>query len=363
MSKIALIGDIHLNLGYPNNIKHWQEVHQTYFNKFLIPELKSKLSANDKIIQLGNFFDNSNILPITILNYAQHILEKLSQICEVHIIIGNRDLYSKSSNKINALSLFKHIPNVIIHTETTELTLFNKSVLMMPWVNKLETQITLLDKYKGKNYLFCHSDLAEAIPDSSKNLNKSKDKISIANFVGYNQIFSGHLHISQQIDNFKFVGNIFQMHSGDHQNDKGILILDTITNTVVSILNNISPKFNKILINNEDDIDKLSQITKSDYNEVIISQNLIKNRKIRRILDPILETNNFTSVEYVDDIPKPEVAPPDSVELVNIVETNLDINTIITNYVSQQKYDDDTKNGILNELNAIIKIHTSKSIK
>ena len=47
MSKIILIGDIHLGLGYPNRYDEFLKTHKEYFSEFLIPKLKEKSSETD----------------------------------------------------------------------------------------------------------------------------------------------------------------------------------------------------------------------------------------------------------------------------------------------------------------------------
>ena len=60
MSKILLIGDTHLGLGYPNKLDHYFKVSQEYFEKFLFPIL-DKLTKDDIIVHLGDLFDNAKL--------------------------------------------------------------------------------------------------------------------------------------------------------------------------------------------------------------------------------------------------------------------------------------------------------------
>ena len=80
MGKIYLLGDSHIGLGYPNNTDKWEKVHKEYFSNFLIPFLKENVTKDDIIIHLGDLFDNRNVIPINLLNYAMNIVEEISQI-------------------------------------------------------------------------------------------------------------------------------------------------------------------------------------------------------------------------------------------------------------------------------------------
>ena len=115
MSKIFLIGDTHIGLGYPNNADKWFKVHREYFSDFLIPLLKSRVEPGDIIVHLGDLFDNRNVIPINLMNYTLDIVEEISKIAPFHIIIGNHDLYSKSTGEINSVRPFKHIDNIFIY--------------------------------------------------------------------------------------------------------------------------------------------------------------------------------------------------------------------------------------------------------
>ena len=70
MSKIFLIGDTHIGLGYPNNADKWFKVHREYFSDFLMPLLKSRVEPGDIIVHLGDLFDNRNVIPINLMNYT-----------------------------------------------------------------------------------------------------------------------------------------------------------------------------------------------------------------------------------------------------------------------------------------------------
>jgi len=75
MSKIYLVGDSHIGLGYPNKTDKWLRIHQEYFNDFLIPTLKERIEPGDIIIHLGDLFDNRNVIPINLLNFAMDQVE------------------------------------------------------------------------------------------------------------------------------------------------------------------------------------------------------------------------------------------------------------------------------------------------
>jgi DNA repair exonuclease SbcCD nuclease subunit len=367
MSKILLIGDSHLSLGYPNSVDKWFKIHQEYFQDFLLPLIKKELTSDDIIVHLGDLFDNRSVVPINVLNFAQNVLEEMSKICPVHVIVGNHDLYTKSTNDVNTVKLYKYIPNIYVYEEPTEIEFNGKSILMMPWVEKRKDQIQILKKYSGKDYLFCHSDLNGAKMHLTSVAHKNNDKIDIKEFSGYKKVRTGHIHIRQSIDNVTFVGSIFEMDRNDRDNQKGIFIIDTITDSEYFVENNISPRYKKVYVRNEEDILSLDSVSTKDFIDLIISNSLlINNRKLRRKLEIMLETGNFASVEYLDDIVEKngeeksviDELTTEELESGVVPSLQLEYTEIIKDYITNQKYNSEKiKFGVISEFEQITEIY------
>lgn len=366
MSKIYIIGDTHLGLGFPNSLDKWFKVHQEYFSNFLIPLLKKEVRPGDIIIHLGDLFDNRNVIPINILNYGMDIVEEIAKIAPLHIIIGNHDCWSKSSDEINTIRPFKWIPNVYVYDKTTQINHDGLKLCLMPYIDKRITQINMISDNKDCDYLFCHSDLNGCKMHLTSVAHKNSDKIDVEDFNKFKRVFSGHIHIRQVNKNFEFVGSNFQMDRNDYGDQKGITILDTETGEIEFTPNKISPVFKKVRVINEDDVNNLEILKDSkDYIDISISNNLlISNRKLRRKLEVILESNKFASVEYIDDITNELVE--ESVdsnsdggeESITNISIALDYEDYVKEYISNQNYDSQKfKDGVVNEYNEVIKIY------
>jgi len=367
MSKIFLIGDVHIGLGFPNKYDNWKKTHIEYFDKFLIPYLEKNVTKEDTIVQLGDLFDNRTVIPIDLLNFGMDVVEKISKIAPLHILVGNHDCWHKSSSEINTIRAFRWIPNVFIYDHCKKIEFFGKKILMMPYFDKKSEQIKHIQQNKDCHYLFCHSDLNGAKMHLTSVAHKNNDKIDIEEFNNFKKVYSGHLHIRQSTKNFTFVGSIFEMDRNDLGNQKGIYILDTIDGSEEFIPNDVSPKFMKVWVKNEEDILNLDKISTRDYIDLKISNSLlINNRKFRRKLEMILETGNFASVEYLDDIVTESaevktVADEITEEELNngvIPSIQLEFGEIIKEYINSQKYNSDKiKSGILGEFEKIIDVY------
>src|SRR5574344_2645865 len=354
--KIFMIGDIHLGLGYPTNVDKWLKTHKQYFENFLIPYLNNTVEDGDIIITLGDFFDNRNYIPINILNYGISIIEQISNIAPTHMIIGNHDLWTKSASGVNSVNMMRYIPNVKVYDTTTVINYNGKKLLMMTYIDNRNGQIKEIDNNKNCDYLFCHSDLNGARMHLSNVLQNNPDKIGIDNFVAFKHVYSGHIHREQKTKNFTFVGSIFQMDRNDTDNQKGIYILDTDTGKDVFIKNNISPIFEKIIIKDDNDLDKLSTMTTSNnYIDVSISNNmLINDKKYRHKLEKILEKGSFAKIDYIDDITSSD--NDNNIDFIETIDKPLDYNKYIIDYINAQNYDNDIfKEKIINIAKEIIK--------
>jgi len=181
-------------------------------------------------------------------------------------------------------------------------------------------------------------------------------------FKYFKKVRSGHIHLIQENKNFTFVGSIFQMDRNDRDDQKGIFVIDTIDGCEKFYPNTISPIFKKFIVKDESDIDRLEILKESnDYIDITISNSLlVSNRKLRRKLEFLLESGNFASVDYLDDIiidngeSKNESIQEENMEIT----INLDYEDFIRNYIINQTYSSDKiKSGISSEFDEIIRIY------
>ena len=364
--KVYMITDTHFGI-YLNNLDKWMNMMESTFYNYVIPYLKENAKPGDILIHLGDLFDNRTSLPIIIINKVEKILKEISDILPTHIMVGNHDLWNKGSNEVNSVRMFSYMnKNITVYENTTTIEINNQKLVLMPWVEKRLDMIKELNSNPG-DYLFCHSDLNGCRMHLNSVAHRNADKIDVENFGGYKDVFSGHIHITQQNKNFRFIGSLYQMDRNDTGDQKGITILDLNTGEVGFHKNDYSPVFRKFRVITEEDIDGLDAIKDTkDYIDLAISNNLlINNRKLRRKLEMMLEKGNFASVEYIDDIVQKNEDGEDIIsEAVEIDEESMDISikleyeTYIREYIDRQKYENsDFKDGILSEYDEVIRLY------
>lgn len=361
--KAFLITDTHFGI-YPIKYDIWLKMMVDYFDNFFIPLLKERAEKGDILIHLGDLYDNRTQIPIDVLNTVERIMTEIAEILPVHLIVGNHDIFNKSTNDVNSPKALRWVPNIKIYEETTVLEMGGKELVLMPWVEKRLDQSNLLKRFSGADYLFCHSDLNGCRMHLSSVAWKNNNKIDIDDFASYGNCYSGHIHIRQENKNFTFIGSPFQMDRNDVGDQKGIYILDIETGTEEFIENNYSPKFLKLSILTEDDIYKLESVdTSKNYIDLSISNSLlINNRKVRRNIEIILEKGNFSRVEYINDIVKEETKEEDieaELEEMDLDNIQLDeLEDIVLKYIDKQTYDSmEIKDGIIEEYMKILNIY------
>lgn len=357
MSKIIMMGDLHLGLGYPKNHSKWTRVAYEYIYDFFIPKLKEIYEDGDIVIQLGDLFNNRNIIPIDTLNLAQKIIYDISNIAPMHIIVGNHDLWNKSSREINTINLFQYMKNVYTYSDTTEIKVGDYNICFMPYIQDKQQQIEMIKSFNHCDYLFCHSDLAGARMHLTSIANRNYDKIDVSKFSKFKHVYSGHIHIHQKNKNFTFVGSAFEMDRNDLGNQKGIYVLDLEKNKDVYIENNISPRFELITIYCEDDLSKLDTINKENFVDLHVSSSLVSDRKVRRKLEKYLKEDYFENIKFLDDVIIEE-SIVEEVSHIDIIGGNLDYDEMILQHLQNTEFDStNVKTGVISSYNEIIEIY------
>lgn len=365
MSKIILASDWHLGI-YPLNYLKWFNNSKKYFTEFYIPLLKKAVKPGDIMVHCGDVFDNRTQIPFDVLNYAQELFEEIASIVPVHILVGNHDCFQKDFTNINSPKLFKHIKDLYVYEKTTPIDFDGKKLLMMPWVEHRRDQVKLLHQHSGCDYLFCHSDLAGARMHLKSVAHKNRDKIGVEEFGGYGQVYSGHIHIVQENENFTFIGSNMEYDRNDMGNQKGVFLLNASTGDRKFVPNEISPRFKRLEIAKEEHIELLTDVdTSKDYIDLAISQTLIVgSRKLRNKLEKILETGSFASVEYINDIVKDsdKINEQLSKELNNDVKIDVNtfdgLNKMVMGYTKGQEYaNEKVKTGVEVEMENILTLY------
>ena len=114
---------------------------------------QAKEFGAETAICTGDFHDVRATINIKTMNYSIKVLEKLSAAFDkTYMILGNHDLFNKSSLTIHSLAYAPHIPNIHVIEKPT--TLGNSTFI--PWI--ADNDYTPLSNAKSP-YVFAHLEL------------------------------------------------------------------------------------------------------------------------------------------------------------------------------------------------------------
>lgn len=300
-----IISDAHLGK-YGMDSDKWLNNMRSYFFDFFIPILEENARPQDKLFFLGDLFDNRNSIDMRAITLAVEIFEALSKIIECHVLLGNHDQRMMTDPTVNSVVSIRNIDNVIVYDKEKVIQIDDHKILIMPWVHGKDTEKTILEKYSGCDLLFCHSDLNGCRTQLYPTRPLSKSILDIDDFAGYDKIYSGHIHIVQEIQNFTFVGSPYHLDRNDVSNRKGIFVYNTKTRKDKFIENDFSPEFVKIDIFKEKDLDKLKEAVQgNNFIDIYISNNLIINKPhVKLDLDKIVNKHKVENIYFIDDVEK-----------------------------------------------------------
>jgi hypothetical protein len=146
----------------------------------------------------------------------------------VHTIVGNHTAYYKNTNDINAIDLLlREYDNIKIYSETRPITLGNLSVLLVPWINQENKDMTLSMINKTSSPVCMgHLELQGFKVNEHVVMDHGFD---IKPFEKFTKVFSGHFHTRSTQDNISYLGNPYEIYWNDHEDTRGFHFFDTET--------------------------------------------------------------------------------------------------------------------------------------
>lgn len=324
---VWFLADLHFGCRADNEI--WLKDYSNYFYNVFIPLLKENYKEGDIVCSLGDIFDNRSAVGINTINTVIDIFEKIADICpDIRLIVGNHDIYNKSSNTVTSLNILKYIKGVKIYYSPEVEVIDGKTVLFLPWVEDKENLSKILSNFNG-DYIFGHFDVYGVDSNAKGVKAKSVNSVNVSEFKTA-EVYAGHIHLRQDYKNIHYVGNPYAKVRGEG-NTKGITVLDIKTGKSKFYENTYSPKFLKENIyelvdvtvgelrerwnNNYVDLHVLgSDITKCRFDDIreILSgcykEFIIKNESVNSgIVDDIGGANSDfedakTSREHLEDL-------------------------------------------------------------
>ena len=232
--KVAIITDQHF--GCRKNSKLFHDYFLKFYQDVFFPVLYSE--GITTVVDMGDTFDSRKGIDFGALTWAKdNYYDRLKEMgITVHTIVGNHTAYYKNTNEVNAVDLLlREYDNVKTYSETTPITLGELSVLLVPWINKENEEVShsLIKKSRAP---VCMGHL-ELIGFRVHRGYIMEHGTNASIFDKFKKVFSGHYHTRSDNGKIFYLGNPYEMYWNDCNDTRGFHIFDTETLEVTPIDN------------------------------------------------------------------------------------------------------------------------------
>lgn len=211
--------------------------------------------------------------------------------CIFHIIAGNHDMVTSSDSNVTAVDLLEGNDNIIIYREFT--TIF-KNMDIVPYSNHLKSDIK---NAKGNDILLSHFSVSSAALSNGQEL--SSGEFSLNDLKKYKRILLGDIHIPSNVGkNVTYCGSPIQFTRAEAGEDKRFIVFDNETFEIESVLFTGYRKYRNIVINKDDDIEKITdelKVIKESSDDYIVVRNNLANipASIKKELDNVVVIDQY----------------------------------------------------------------------
>lgn len=353
--KIVQISDVHIH----NLIRHeeYREVFKKLYEK--LREIKP-----DKIVIVGDLFENFITLTNESKLLAGEFLTELSKIAKVIITMGNHDFYSKNSTRIDSIKVIVKLLNNSNITYFDKTGLYDDNDLPITWVVYHHPDRNI-DPWENniKDDEQIHIGLYhEAVYDCTSDLGKvfnSPSTKPITYFKNNDFLFCGHIHKFQYLREDKsaaFAGSTIQQDFGELPKNHGFLLWninskDDFSSKHISISNDCS--YHNFYLDKPDydnlelDTQPITKVMNVKVHWTDYSSNVNNLENEQKIKDYIKEKFATELVKFEKKHIHKNIADSDELnESININDKSVQ-KKIFSEYLLANKYDENFIKEIL----------------
>ena len=327
--KIALLTDTHF--GARNDNVNFNEYFYNFYEGVFFPYLQQNNIKH--CIHLGDLMDRRKFVSYRILkDFRERFIQPFNHLkINLHILVGNHDIYFRNTNDINSLQelLGERHDNIFLYAEAQEVVFDGFPILMMPWINPQNEiySFGMMDETKADTMM---SHL-EVVGFEMHGGHFSESGFDKSQFKRFDTIFSGHYHKKSDDGQIYYLGTPYQMTWSDYNCPKGFHIFDTETRELHRIVNpnkifekiyyddtqenydthdvnQYRNKYVKLVVVNKNDLYKFDKFTdrlfKADCHEVKIIEDFT-DLDANTVSDDIVENTQDTMTllgKYIDDL-------------------------------------------------------------
>ena len=222
--KIAIITDTHY--GARRGSKLFHDYFEQFYKNIFFPTLEQE--GIDTVIHMGDAFDSRKSIDYQSLEWAKKVVFDPLKKYNVHMIIGNHDVYYKNTNEINSPELLlQSYTNIKTYSKITEVKIGNLDVLFIPWINteNYEDSIKLIQNTSCK----CAMGHLELNGFQAHRGHTMEDGMDSKLFEKFTKVYSGHYHTRSDNGIVFYLGNPYEIYWNDLNDPRGFTIFDTET--------------------------------------------------------------------------------------------------------------------------------------
>ena len=327
--KIALLTDTHF--GARNDNLNFNDYFYQFYEGVFFPYLQQNNIKH--CIHLGDLMDRRKYVSYRILkDFRERFIQPFLHLeIDLHILVGNHDIYFRNTNDVNSLQelLGANYKNIHIYPEAQEVDFGGFPILMMPWINPQNEiySFGMMDETKADTMV---SHL-EVVGFEMHGGHFSESGFDKSQFKKFDTIFSGHYHKKSDDGQIYYLGTPYQMTWSDYNCPKGFHVFDTETRELTRIVNpqkifekiyyddtqenydihdvnQYTNKYIKLVVVNKNDLYKFDKFTdklfKADCHEVKIIEDFT-DLDANTVSDDIVENSQDTMTllgKYIDDL-------------------------------------------------------------
>ena len=327
--KIALLTDTHF--GARNDNLNFNDYFYQFYEGVFFPYLQQNNIKH--CIHLGDLMDRRKYVSYRILkDFRERFIQPFLHLeIDLHILVGNHDIYFRNTNDVNSLQelLGANYKNIHIYPEAQEVDFGGFPILMMPWINPQNEiySFGMMDETKADTMV---SHL-EVVGFEMHGGHFSESGFDKSQFKKFDTIFSGHYHKKSDDGQIYYLGTPYQMTWSDYNCPKGFHVFDTETRELTRIVNpqkifekiyyddtqenydthdvnQYRNKYIKLVVVNKNDLYKFDKFTdrlfKADCHEVKIIEDFT-DLDANTVSDDIVENSQDTMTllgKYIDDL-------------------------------------------------------------
>jgi DNA repair exonuclease SbcCD nuclease subunit len=225
MTRVAVITDTHWSAR--KSSRHLHDYFELFYKNIFFPALEEH--GVEMVIHMGDAFDNRKSIDFWGLEWTRKVVLDPLKKYEVHMIVGNHDIFLRNSTEINSPSLLlRDYPNIKVYSSPTNTKVGGIDMTFIPWIcsENYDETLKVIKKSKAK-IAMGHLELQGF--RVNKHLVMEDHGTDPKMFDKFQKVFSGHYHTRSDNGKIFYLGNPYEMYWTDVNDTRGFHIFDTET--------------------------------------------------------------------------------------------------------------------------------------